>query len=82
MRLTPFQRLAITTTALFFSPTTAADSTACSAALTGPFATYLSVIPTTLGLLGGLSGGLAQQITQTALDRSGVVNDLRAWSID
>ncbi|MBK9649131.1 MAG: RHS repeat-associated core domain-containing protein, partial [Deltaproteobacteria bacterium] len=45
-------------------------------------AMMLESIPATLGLLGGLSGGLAQQLTQTALDRSGAVKDLRAWSID
>jgi hypothetical protein len=42
----------------------------------------LESAPAAIGLLGGPGSGLAQQLAQTALDRSGVVNGLREWSID
>ena len=45
-------------------------------------AMMLESLPDAIGLLGGTGSGLMQQLAQQALDRSGVVNQMRSWSVE
>ncbi|MBK9370983.1 MAG: AHH domain-containing protein [Deltaproteobacteria bacterium] len=45
-------------------------------------AMMLESAPDAIGLLGGPGSGLMQQLAQQALDRSGVVNQMRSWSVE